>query len=135
MPLAGTVATHEDAQTIRAVYLAMELIGWFVLVPFALASVLTGLVVSLGNRWGLFRHFWVLAKFAISAIATVILVAYMRRLDGFVDLTAELASSTHHLTALRVPTHLAHAVIALFALLVATGLSVYKPWGLTAYGT
>ena len=45
-----------DAQMVRAAYLSMELIGWFVIVPFSLAALLTGLVQSLGTPWGLFRH-------------------------------------------------------------------------------
>jgi hypothetical protein len=38
----------------------MELTGWFVIVPLALAALLTGLVMSLITPWGLFRHYWVL---------------------------------------------------------------------------
>ena len=49
-----------DAQTMRAVYVSMELIGWFVIVPFSVAALLTGLVQSLGTPWGVFRHYWVL---------------------------------------------------------------------------
>lgn len=47
----------QDAQTVRAAWIAMELIGWFIIVPLALASLLTGLVMSLGTKWGLFRHY------------------------------------------------------------------------------
>lgn len=53
-PVAGL--TSHDAQLVRAAYLATELIMWFVIVPLALASRLTGLIVSLGTEWGLFRH-------------------------------------------------------------------------------
>ena len=35
--------TSQDVQTVRAAWIAMELIGWYVIVPLALASVLTGL--------------------------------------------------------------------------------------------
>ena len=41
----------------RGAYLAMDLIGWFVIVPLSLASLLTGLVQALGTTWGLFRHY------------------------------------------------------------------------------
>jgi hypothetical protein len=36
---------------VRAAYLTMELTGWLVLVPLAIASLLTGLVQSLGTNW------------------------------------------------------------------------------------
>ena len=47
--------TSQDAQVVRAAYLAMELTSWFVIVPLAVAALLTGIVQSLGTPWGLFR--------------------------------------------------------------------------------
>ena len=44
--------TSQDAQLVRAVYLVMGLTTWFVIVPLALASLLTGIVSSLGTKWG-----------------------------------------------------------------------------------
>src|SRR5882757_1811341 len=60
----------QDAQMVRAAYLAMKLTAWFVIVPLAFASLLTGIVQSLGTEWGLFRHYWVLTKLAITLLAT-----------------------------------------------------------------
>ena len=42
--------TSQNLETVRAAYLAMESVGLFVLVPFSLASLLTGLAQSLGTR-------------------------------------------------------------------------------------
>jgi hypothetical protein len=53
---------------------------WFVLVPLSLASLLTGLVQSLGTPWGLFRHYWVLFKLLINVLATIVLLMYMQTL-------------------------------------------------------
>ena len=53
----------EDAQIVRAAYLAMHLITWSVIVPFCLAALLTGIVQSLGTTWGPFRHYWVVTNF------------------------------------------------------------------------
>jgi DMSO/TMAO reductase YedYZ heme-binding membrane subunit len=52
-------ATSQDPNTLRAAYLAMELIAWYVIVPLAFASLLSGLIMSLGTRWGLLRYYWV----------------------------------------------------------------------------
>src|SRR5918993_585022 len=49
----------QDPQTVRGAWIAMELTGWYVIVPLALASLLTGLVMALGSKWGLFRYYWV----------------------------------------------------------------------------
>jgi hypothetical protein len=123
--------TSQDLRTVRAAYLTMELTGWFVLVPLALASLLTGLVQSLGTTWGLFRHYWVLAKLLINVFATIVLLMYMQTLSALGDVAA---AETAELRELRSPSPALHAGAALVLLLVATTLAVYKPRGLTPYG-
>jgi len=44
--------TSKEAQTIRAAWIAMELTGWSAIVPLAVGSLLTGLVMALGTPWG-----------------------------------------------------------------------------------
>src|SRR5438876_8144523 len=70
LALAIAGLTSQDAQRVRAACLAMELIGWFVIVPCSLAALLTGVVQSLGTEWGLFRHYWILVKFLLTIGAT-----------------------------------------------------------------
>ncbi len=125
--------TSRDPQRARAAYLAMESTGWLVLVPLALASLLTGLVQSLGTVWGLFRHYWVLVKFLITIVATVVLVLYMQTLSHLADV-AETTPSSGELSGLRDPSPVLHAGAALLLLVVATVLAVHKPQGMTAYG-
>jgi hypothetical protein len=52
--LAGAGLTSRDAQVVRSADVALELIGWYVLIPLSVASLLTGLLQSLGTVWGLF---------------------------------------------------------------------------------
>ena len=52
LALAIAGVTSDDAQMVRAAYLAMELTGWFVIVPLSLASLITGIIQSLGTQWG-----------------------------------------------------------------------------------
>jgi hypothetical protein len=134
LALSLTGLTSGDAQIVRAAYLTMELTGWFVLVPLALASLLTGLVQSLGTTWGLFRHYWVLFKLLINVFATIILLIYMQTLGSLADVAAETTFSRADLSALRTPSPALHASLALVLLLVATTLAVYKPRGVTPYG-
>lgn len=108
----------------------MESVGLFVLVPFSLASLLTGLAQSLGTRWGLFRNYWVLAKLLINLVASLILLMYTQTLASL----AELASTSADLEMLRSPSPVLHAVGGLALLLAAAVLSVYKPRGMTRYG-
>ena len=109
----------------------MEPAAWFVLVPLAFASLLTGLVQALGTTWGLFRHYWVLFKLLINVVATAVLLLYMETFDSMADVAADPRSD---LGAVRNVSPLLHAGLALLLLLVATTLAVYKPRGLTPYG-
>ena len=64
----------QDAQIVRAAYLAMHLITWFVIVPLSFAALSTGIAQSLGTSWGLFEHYWVVTKLLLTVLATIILL-------------------------------------------------------------
>jgi len=123
--------TSQDAQTVRGVYLAMVLTGWYVIVPLCIASLLTGLIMSLGSVWGLFRHYWVSMKFLITIVSTLILFGFTKTLNYLGD---QARDETLSIDNLQNPSPVLHAGLALLALLATTTLSVYKPWGKTRYG-
>jgi len=131
LALAVIGLTSRDEQTVRGAYLVMEPAAWFVLVPLAFASLLTGLVMSLGTMWGLFRHFWVLFKLLINVFATIVLLIYM---ETFSLMASVAGDRTVDLAMVRNASPMLHAVLAILLLLVATVLAVYKPRGLTPYG-
>ncbi len=133
LALAIAGLTSQDAQMVRAAYLAMELTGWFVIVPLSIASLPTGLVMSLGTEWGLFRHYWVVAKLLISVLATILLLVHMQPVGHLARVVAETTLASGELAGLRIQL-VADAGAALLGLLVATTLSVYKPRGMTPYG-
>lgn len=130
LALVVAALTSQDAQTVRAAWIAMELTGWFAIVPLALASLLTGLVMSLGTPWGLFRHYWVLFKLLLTILATIVLLLNMQTVSFLAGVAAETGSAD--LGGLR--GELLHAGGGLLVLLVNTILSVYKPRGMTRYG-
>lgn len=130
LALGAAAATHENARTARGAWIAMELIGWYVTVPLAVTALLTGLVMALGTRWGLFRHYWVLISFALTLFATVVLILHMPTVSADADVarTAEGAALD------RLGGDLLHPAIGLGVLLVIQVLNVYKPTGLTPFG-
>ena len=134
LALAVVALTSQEAQVVRAVYLAMEPAGWFVLIPLSLASLLTGLVQSLGTKWGLIRHYWILVKLVINVLATIVLLLYMQTLRYLADVAAQTTLSSGDLRLLRSPSPVLHAGFGMLLLLVAATLSVYKPRGMTRYG-
>jgi hypothetical protein len=131
LALAVVGLTSQDAQTVRGAYLVMEPAARFVLVPLAFASLLTGLVQSLGTEWGLFRHYWVLFKLLITGFATIVLLIYM---ETFSFMAGVAADPSADLGVVRNASPTLHAALALLVLLVATVLGLYKPRGMTPYG-
>ena len=133
LALAVAGLTSRDAQMVRAGYLAMELISWFVIVPCSFAALLSGLVQSLGTQWGLFRHYWILVKFVLTIVATIILLVHMQPIVRMSDVAAETTLSSADFGRLRIQL-VADAGLALLVLLAVSTLAVYKPWGRTGYG-
>lgn len=125
--------TDQDPRIVRAVYLVMEPAAGLVLVPLSVASLLSGLIQSLGGAWGLFRHYWVLVKFLITVVSALILFGFTQTLGSLGDLAADATLSMYELRNLNQSPAL-HSGGGLLAIFVATILAVYKPWGLTPFG-
>ena len=105
-------------------YQAMELLGDLVVLPLALGALATGVVLSVGTKWGLVKHKWVLVKFVLTVVAVV-------------ATTFSLRSSLHEAADGAVGTAggdvLAAACVSLTLYTFNTVLSVFKPWGRTRW--
>jgi hypothetical protein len=130
LALGISAVTSQDTQTVRATWSAMELTGWLAIVPLALVALLTGIIMSLGTSWGLFRHYWVLISLVLTIVATVILLLHMPTVSALANMMR--AMNGDHVGGLG--GDLFHAGGGLLVLLIITVLNVYKPRGLTRYG-
>lgn len=131
--LAVMALVSPDADVVRAVWLVMPAIGWEALLPLSLLSLATGVVQSLGTRWGLFRHYWVLIKLALNLLASIVLLLYLETLDRFAAAARAGAVSTQSGGPVDA-SPLVHGLGALALLVIALVLSVFKPAGMTPYG-
>lgn len=127
-----TAATSRDPQLLRVAYVGMDLIVRAVIVPLAVGSLLTGLAVSLGTKWGLFRHWWVVISLLLTVLATAILLMETQTIGALAAAAADPTTPPEHLLALG--NTLAHSVGGTAVLLLVLVLNVYKPPGLTRYG-
>jgi hypothetical protein len=131
-----SAATTDDDRTLRAAWIAMDVTGWYVIVPLAIASVVTGLVMALGTKWGLVRHYWVLYSFIMTVVAAVVLVLHMPDVSALANVArggATGADGKHLLGQLR-SGDLLHPSLGLVVLLTVQVLNIYKPTGMTRYG-
>ena len=131
LAIAG-VASQEE-QMVRAAYLSMEVITRYVIVPLSLVPLLlTGPLLSLGTPWGLFRHYWIIVKLVINILSTLILLVHVEPIRHLAHAAARgtLSPADRSLQFQMV----AASGAGILALLLCTGLAVYKPRGMTAYG-
>ena len=130
LALGVTAANSGDVETVRGAWTAMELVGWYVIVPLAVASLLTGLIMALGTKWGLFRHYWVLISFVLTIFATVILLLHMPTVSSMAGIAQEAEGARLE----SLGGDLGHPGVGLVLLLVIQVLNLYKPQGMTRYG-
>jgi uncharacterized membrane protein len=131
--LAVAGLTSADAQMVQGAYPAMDLIARIAILPLILAAFVTGVVQSLGTHWGLFRHYWVVAKLVLSVVVAIIVLMQMGLLGHLADAAATATFSSAEFLELR-RSPVLHAAGGLLVLLLPVALSVYKPRGMTRYG-
>ncbi|MEO3923041.1 hypothetical protein ABGB07_04065 [Micromonosporaceae bacterium B7E4] len=116
-----------DEQTSASAYRFMEIFDQTVLPMGSVSGTLSGVFLAFVTKWGVFRHYWVVVKLvlavAVFAAAFLFLHDAVVRAAGHGD----------------VPTSLAVLLIGGFltafaAIVAATVISVYKPWGRTGRG-
>jgi hypothetical protein len=116
--------------TVRAAWIGMELLGWLIVVPLGVSAFLTGVIMSLGTRWGLTRHYWVLIALVLTSLALIVLLLHMPSVTA----AATVARHGSDPAVLQLGGDILHPAGGLFVLVVVAVLNLYKPRGLTAHG-
>lgn len=116
-----------DSATLRAGYAMHELMVTWLARPAALLTLGTGLVLSLGTRWGLVRHWWVLAKLVLLVATVAVTVSVSPDLLRYSIEHADEAGTAGYADAQRVLVLMAIYHVVMIG--TAAALSVYKPAG------
>lgn len=127
-----------DAQLARACYLSMVVVARGALVPLSVATLVSGVVQSLGTKWGLFRHYWVLTKLALTVLAAgALLLHEATAISEAAKLAADagnLVLDSGRLRELGVQL-VADSSLAALVLTAALAIAIYKPWGIVGRAT
>ena len=133
LALAVVGLVSPDRQLVSAVYLSMDVMTRYVIVPLSIIPlVLTGPLLSLGTPWGLFRHYWIIVKLVINVLSTLVLLIHVKPIQHMAHIAAMGTISAADRGA-QIQLVVASGA-GLVALLVATGIAIYKPRGMTIYG-
>ena len=136
MLVLGTVAAATpDPGTSSAAYRSMGIFTRGVIQPAAVGALVTGVILSLGTKWGLLEHYWIVAKLALTVAAVLCGIFVVRPLvqqaiaatSGAAPLTTPDPGSGPMLL-------IATSAANVLMLGAATVISVYKPWGAIARG-
>ncbi|MEU6573527.1 DUF2269 domain-containing protein [Streptomyces sp. NPDC046805] len=102
LTLGTTALATDNADTLRIAYRAMEMLGGVLITPLSLLTLVSGIVLSLGTPWGLFRYYWVSTKFWLTLAATVASIfALTARLHDAADAVARHVRRHRWLSPLR----------------------------------
>ncbi|WP_307125990.1 DUF2269 domain-containing protein [Streptomyces sp. B1I3] len=113
----------QDTSLAQAATRSMKIFGDWLVVPVALLSLVSGVVLALGTPWGLARHRWVWTKFWLTSITAGLSIFSLR--PGIDEAAARGAADIDLVIAPSVATTTYFFI---------TAISVVKPWGLTRRG-
>ena len=130
LALGATAASTGSAVTVEASVRAMKLFADRLLLPVAFLTLLSGLLLSLGTKWGLARYRWVYTKFWLTLATTTATVFALR--PGVNSAVTAVAAGGPLPDADDV---LFGPVVSLSAYVFMTAISVLKPWGKTRRGS
>ena len=123
---AARAATRDDPAEAHTLYELMRILTFSLAIPFSFIALASGAALALGTRWGLLRHWWVVAKLAL-LVATLATGALLTgpTIDTMVDATAPGGAGDSAAEKRLVVSIAAQGTMVLAAL----GLAVVKPWG------
>ncbi|MCK2241376.1 MULTISPECIES: hypothetical protein [unclassified Crossiella] len=125
--LVFTAAGTSDVALAALCYQALELLVWPML-SLAVLCLVSGVILGLGTKYGLVRYWWVAVKLVLN-IALLVLVTFALR-SGVIEVAEYGRQLAAGQVGLRGPGDLIYPpIVSTTALLFATVISVYKPWG------
>jgi uncharacterized membrane protein len=110
-------------------YATMDRLANNLMPAAAITTLATGLLLALATRWGLFRHWWTIAKLVLAILTVVVGVAII---DSAIRDTITARTTTGHTEFSQAL--LPATILTPLLLLTATVIAVTKPWGRTSRG-
>ena len=130
--LALSIVLLEPGDAIHGINLARNLLGQYIIIPAAVFSVITGVLLCGFTNWGFFKHYWVMAKQLVTLLLIVLGSVWLGPMTKEMTALSEVGRSQ----VLQNPDYLTlQTTVALggalqtLALLAVIIVSTVKPWG------
>jgi uncharacterized membrane protein len=126
--LVFTALGSDDDGSKALAFRALELVTVGPLLAAGLLSLVTGVLLGLGSRYGLVRYWWVAVKLVLNLVLTgLVLVALAPEVAAHAEAARRFAAGEP--ASLTVGQLIFPPIVSPTALLVAMALAVFKPWG------
>jgi uncharacterized membrane protein len=126
--LVFTALGTDDDRTKALSFRALELVAVWPLLTMGMLCLLTGILLGLGSRYGLFRYWWVAVKLALNLLLSgLVLVALAPEVADAAERARQFDAGLP--APLGVGDLIFPPIVSPTALLVAMVLAVFKPWG------
>lgn len=123
-----TALLTDSTSTEALCYQALELFAVWPLLTAGLVCLASGIVLGLGTSYGLVRNWWVAVKLALNVVLVALVVVALRpglyEAAGYGDALAAGQAVDVPVSDLVFP-----PIVSSLALVTATILAVFKPWG------
>ncbi|WP_249310171.1 hypothetical protein [Bacillus sp. FJAT-49736] len=119
-------ASAGNHQTANACFHAMTILAKTSVRASTIGTTITGIILSVGTKWGLFRYYWILAKEGLTLLVIAINLWGMQvwTLQAFT-----LSTENQSVDVINQAYLWTGICLQIFSLAVMYAISVYKPWG------
>jgi len=133
LTLVVAATTSSEPGIAQALYAATAVVNP-IFPAAAIGTIATGVLLSLGTKWGLLQHYWVATKLVLTVgvIATAVRMGD-RAVQQAIAATAEPVAADGTIPAIAAVAALLLSLTVAHALMLGAAMviSVYKPWGKT----
>jgi formate-dependent nitrite reductase membrane component NrfD len=127
------IANHKplNGYELHSINTIIDTLDSLLVIPGALGSLFTGLLLSMFTDWGFFRHHWVTTKWVATVLAAAVggfLLMPSVKTMLYISLTMEISVVQNAVYLSNRQTALIFATLNLVLLLLLFCLSVFRPW-------
>jgi hypothetical protein len=123
---------NNNGDMLYAINSILKTLDDFVIIPTAIASLLTGALLSWLTIWGFFKHYWVIAKWigtvTLITIGTIWLGPWVNAITSISE-TERVQALTNPLYVFDVQAALIGGAIQTLSVAFIIAISILKPWG------
>ena len=121
-----------NVQLVQASYVLLMPLTAYLILPLVVASLLIGIISSLGTPWGLVRYYWVVAKLLLTSVTLIVLLLQMNAIAELSTIAATRTVTDADMgLRLRMIIHAGGGSGVLLLIMI---LSLWRPKGVTPFG-